>query len=100
MSRKNKKIRRNKYLQTTQDEIDLHGLTRAETRDSLINFLEDAKNNGYNRVRIITGKGLRSENGQGVLSGYVKNLLERENLKYSDAKICDGGSGTIDVRLL
>lgn len=94
-----KKTRRNKYLQTVQDEIDLHGLTRAEACDSLLNFLENAKNNKYSRVRIITGKGLHSENGQGVLSGYIRNLLERENLNYSDAKIYDGGSGAIDVQI-
>lgn len=94
-----KRIKRNKYLQAVQDEIDLHGLTRAEARDSLLNFLENAKNNKHNRVRIITGKGLHSENGQGILSGYIRNLLERENLNYSDAKICDGGRGAIDVQI-
>lgn len=94
-----KKIKRNKYLKTVQDEIDLHGLTRAEARESLINFLENAKNNKYNYVRVITGKGLHSENGQSILSGYIRNLLEKENLKYSDAKIYDGGNGAIDVQI-
>ena len=94
-----KKIKRNKYLQNLQDEIDLHGLTREEARVSLLNFLENAKNKKYNRVRVITGKGLHSENGQSVLGGYIRNLLEKEGLNYSAAKICDGGSGAIDVQM-
>jgi len=97
---KNKKVRHNKYLQAAQSEIDLHGLTREEARDTLENFLENAKNNKYSRVRIITGKGLHSENGYSVLNGYIKNILEKKGLKYSDAKICDGGCGAIDARLL
>lgn len=96
---KNKKVRHNKYLQTAQDEIDLHGLTRAEAHGSLENFLENARNNKLKMVRIITGKGLHSENGQSILNGYIKNILEKENLKFSDAKLYDGGSGAIDVQL-
>lgn len=95
---KNKKTRHNnKYLQISQAEIDLHGLTRAEARDSLLEFLENSRDKKYKRIRVITGKGLHSENGQSVLNGYIKNILEKEGLEYSDAKICDGGSGAIDV---
>lgn len=90
---------RNKYLQTAQDEIDLHGLTRAEAHDSLENFLESAQSNKLKMVRVITGKGLHSENGQSVLSGYIKSLLEKKDLKFSDAKLYDGGSGAIDIQL-
>lgn len=97
---KNKKVRHNnKYLQTAQAEIDLHGLTRAEAHDTLESFLENSRERKFKLVRIITGKGLHSENGQSILSGYIKSLLERENLKFSDAKLYDGGSGAIDVRL-
>jgi DNA-nicking Smr family endonuclease len=94
-----KKIKRNKYLQVSQDEIDLHGFTREEARESLLDFLQNARDRKYKLVRIITGKGLHSENGQSVLSGFIKNLLEREDLKYSDAKLYDGGSGAIDVQI-
>jgi DNA-nicking Smr family endonuclease len=94
-----KKIKRNKYLQVSQDEIDLHGFTREEARESLLFFLQSARDRKFKLVRVITGKGLHSENGQSVLSGYIKNLLEREGLKYSDAKLYDGGSGAIDVQI-
>lgn len=95
----NKRSKHNKYPQTVQDEIDLHGLTRLEAGDLLLKFLENARGKKHNRIRIITGKGLHSENGQSVLQGCVKNILEREGLKYSDAKLYDGGYGAIDVRL-
>jgi DNA-nicking Smr family endonuclease len=98
-TKKNKKIRHNKYLQAAQAEIDLHGLTRAEAQEAFGCFLENARNKKYGRIRIITGKGLHSENGQSVLNGCVKNILEKEGLKYSDAKLYDGGSGAIDVQL-
>jgi len=98
-ARKVKKVRHNKYLQIAQAEIDLHSLTKAETQDMLEKFLENAKNKKYSRARIITGKGLHSENGQSVLREYVKNILEKAKLKYSDAKIYEGGGGAIDVQL-
>lgn len=96
---KNKKMRRNKYAQTAQSEIDLHGFTITEAAQALNDFLEEAKDKKYERVRIITGKGLHSENGRSILNGYVKNILEKQELKFSDAKIYDGGSGAIDVQL-
>ena len=97
---KNKKMRHSKYLQAPQDEIDLHGLTRAESLDSRLKFLENSREKKYKRIRIVTGKGLHSENGQSVLNGYIKNILEKEGLNFSDAKIYDGGSGAIDVQLI
>lgn len=99
-ARKNKKVRHNKYLQIAQSEIDLHGFTKQEAAEALKNFIKNAYDKKYKRIRIITGKGLHSERGQSVLKGYAKSVLEKEGLKYSDAKICDGGSGAIDVRLL
>lgn len=98
-TRKSKKIRHNKYLQVTRSEIDLHDLTREEARDSLENFLKNARDKKYERIRIITGKGLHSENGRSVLKEYVKNILEKKGLEYSDSKIYEGGGGAIDVRL-
>lgn len=95
---KTKKTKHNKYLLFAEAEIDLHGFTKIEARDSLDVFIENARNNKLKLVRIITGKGLHSENGQSILSGYVKSLLEKEGLKYSDAKLYNGGSGAIDVQ--
>ncbi|MBU3925240.1 Smr/MutS family protein [Patescibacteria group bacterium] len=98
-ARKNKKVRHNKYLQIAQAEIDLHGFTKQEAAEALKNFIKNAYDKKYKRIRIITGKGLHSENGQSVLKGYVKSVLEKEGLNYSDSKIYDGGSGAIDVQM-
>ncbi len=96
---KNRKIRQNKYVQTVQDELDLHGLTKEEAQEEVLDFIDEARMKNYGRVRIITGKGLHSENNQGVLKNFVQALLEKENLKYSDAKVNEGGSGAIEVDL-
>ncbi|MDP3057531.1 MAG: Smr/MutS family protein [bacterium] len=89
----------NKYLEKIQAEIDLHGFTKNEANIALGNFLKDAENKKYKKVRIITGKGLHSESGRGVLSEYIKKALESKGLKYSNAKISEGGDGAIDVEL-
>lgn len=96
---KDKKARHNKYAQIIEAEIDLHGFTKEEAREALFDFLEKCKNSGHGRVRVVTGKGLHSKNSQGVLKGYIESLLLRADLKYSDAKICEGGSGAIDIVL-
>lgn len=89
----------NKYLQTIQADIDLHEHTRQEAVVALREFLEEAREKNYKKIRIITGKGLHSAEGKGVLKGYVEKILESEGLKYSDAKLYEGGSGAIDVDL-
>lgn len=94
-----KKKHRNKYLQAIEASIDLHGLTKDEAKSALGGFLMEAKSKKYKKVRVITGKGLHSQNGSGVLKSYVERLLEGSGLKYRDAKIDEGGSGAIDVEI-
>ncbi len=91
---------RNKYLTTPQAEIDLHELTKEEAKEALGGFLAEARVKKYKKIRIITGKGLHSESGRGILNEYIKKALDKKGLKYSDAKIYEGGSGAIDVCLL
>ena len=90
---------KNKYPQTIQAELDLHGLTKEEAREEVLDFLSEARVKEYNRIRIITGKGIHSENNQGVLNGYVQAILLKEDLEYCEAKMNEGGSGAIDVKL-
>ena len=96
---KNKKIKQNKYLQTIQAELDLHGLTKEESREEVLDFLSEAKYRGYDKIRIITGKGIHSKNNQGILNEYVRSILVKENLQYCESKISEGGSGSIDISL-
>ena len=96
---KNKKIKQNKYPQAIQDELDLHELTKEEAKEEVLDFLSEARSKGHDRIRIITGKGIHSENNQGVLNKYVRSILSKENLEYCEAKMNEGGSGAIDVKL-
>jgi len=96
---KNKKKKYNKYLQDIQLELDLHGFTKEEARDEVFDFLNKAKSSGNSKVRIITGKGLHSEHSRGVLKECVESILDEEGLEYCDAKINEGGSGALDVKI-
>lgn len=97
--KKQKTKHKNKYLSPTQDILDLHEFTREEAALKVENFLKNAKDKKYRKVRIITGKGIHSASGRGILKGFVENIVENAGLKYSDAKINEGGSGAIDVEI-
>jgi DNA-nicking Smr family endonuclease len=84
-----------------QDEIDLHGNNSGAARDLVAAFLKHARRNGLRCVKIIHGKGLRSESGESILRNKVRNNLMRrdEVLAFADAKRADGGSGAVVVLL-
>lgn len=89
----------NKYYQRAEAELDLHLMTRDEARREVVSFLAEAETLGYKKVRIITGKGLHSENGEGILRPYVKNMLDGAGYEYQNAKYDEGGEGAIEVLL-
>jgi DNA-nicking Smr family endonuclease len=84
-----------------EDELDLHGLTVAQARPLLVGFLEHCARTGARHVRIIHGKGLRSESGEGVLKGMVASWLTQraDVLAFHEARAGDGGSGAVLVFL-
>ena len=84
-----------------EDELDLHGLTVAAARPLLVAFLNACGRRGLRRVRIIHGKGMRSESGEGVLKGIVASWLTQRDdvLAYQQARPADGGSGAVLVLL-
>jgi DNA-nicking Smr family endonuclease len=84
-----------------EDELDLHGLTVAAARPLLVAFLNACGHRGLRRVRIIHGKGMRSEIGEGVLKGMVASWLAQRDdvLAYHEARPADGGSGAVIVLL-
>ncbi len=91
-------MKHNKYAQTTQSRLDLHGMTSWEAEEAIEDFLDECVSNGYKKVQIIPGKGLHSAEGP-VLQGVVKDILTERNIRFSRAKINDGGTGAIDVFL-
>ena len=94
-----RKLRRGGYR--VQGEIDLHGLTVAEARAALREFLSHALASRWRCVRIVHGKGLRSGNRGPKLKGLVGSMLRRLDpvVAYVSARPVDGGSGAIYVLL-
>jgi DNA-nicking Smr family endonuclease len=94
-----RKLRRGHYR--VQAEIDLHGLTAAEAKQALRQFVAVAVEQQLRCVRIIHGKGLRSGHRGPVLKGAVSGVLRRMGvvLAYVSARQVDGGTGAIYVLL-
>ena len=94
-----KKLRRGFWA--TQDHLDLHGLRTEEARALLVSFLNDALKHGLRCVRIVHGKGLRSQNAEPVLKRKVGNWLGQrdEVLAFIQARPEDGGGGAVMVLL-
>ena len=94
-----KKLRRGHWV--IQAELDLHGLTTAEARESLVYFLHGCLRRGARCVRVIHGKGLRSKNREPVLKTKVANwLIQRDEvLAFCQARQVDGGGGAVMVLL-
>jgi len=94
-----RKLRRGQYRVET--ELDLHGLTVAQAKVELRDFLLNAQRAGMRCVRIIHGKGLRSGHRGPVLKNTANVLLQRTDavLAFSSARPVDGGTGAIYVLL-
>lgn len=94
-----RKLRRGGYR--VQAEIDLHGLTVAEAKLALRDFLADALDRQFRVVRVIHGKGLRSGHRGPVLKGAVSSVLRRIGavVAYVSARQVDGGTGAVYVLL-
>ena len=84
-----------------EDELDLHGLTVAEARPLLVAFLNASRRRGLRCVRVIHGKGLRSDEREGVLKGLVASWLAQRDdvLAFTQASAREGGSGAVIVLL-
>ena len=94
-----RKLRRGQYR--VQAEIDLHGMTVAEAKLALRDFLAGALDRQFRCVRIIHGKGLRSGHRGPVLKGAVSSVLRRVGavVAYVSARQVDGGTGAVYVLL-
>ena len=94
-----RKLRRGDYR--VQGEIDLHGLTVAEAKQALREFLGQALLRRWRCVRIIHGKGLRSGHRGPVLKAMVGTMLRKVGpvLAYVSARQVDGGTGAVYVLL-
>jgi DNA-nicking Smr family endonuclease len=82
-------------------ELDLHGLTLAQAAPVLAAFIAECQRQGCERLRIIHGKGLRSEAAQPVLKAFVIASLKGHPavVALRSAGRRDGGSGALRVLL-
>lgn len=94
-----RKLRRGNWK--LQSELDLHGLTVAEARPALVEFLNYCLRDGLRCVRVIHGKGLGSKNQMPVLKRKVSSwLMQRDEiLAFCQARRTEGGGGAVVVLL-
>jgi len=94
-----RRLRRGEYR--VEREIDLHGLTVAEAKAVLRQFLVRALEERVRCVRIIHGKGLRSGHRGPVLKATVSSSLRHTGavLAFVSARPVDGGTGAVYVLL-
>jgi DNA-nicking Smr family endonuclease len=83
-----------------QDELDLHHCRAADAELFLKQFLNQAREEAHYCVRIIHGKGLRSENAP-VLKALVDRVLRHRGdvLAFNSATPAQGGTGAVLVLL-
>lgn len=86
---------------SVQSEIDLHGMTLAEAKPRLSDFIEYSVQQNHLCVRVVHGKGLGSGDRGPVLKSAVNSWLRRWKnvLAFVSTRQVDGGTGAIYVLL-
>lgn len=94
-----KKLRRGEL--PFEEELDLHGYTVNEAKTAIQDFLYECKRQNIRYIRIIHGKGYRSDQKIPVLKTHVAYWLPQlsDVLAFSSAQARDGGTGAIYVIL-
>jgi len=109
----NKDLDRIKKNLNKTESIDLHGFSLDEANKEISNFINACYEEGISKLRIVTGKGLHSNNDKdpyiskdlGILKysvpDYIRNNLDlmKKIIDIKDAEIGDGGSGAFYVFL-
>lgn len=100
---------RNRYahLNAPQRELDFHEhgpLTPQRVKQMTEAFVDSCREEGLERIRIITGKGVHSKGGRPIVKPQVQRTLDALSrsgavASWSMAKLTEGGEGAIDVRL-
>ena len=94
-------------------KLDLHGVSLIEANKIVKKFIIESFNNGYKKLLVVTGKGLRSKSHYNPylskklsvlkysVPEYIKNdeNLNHKISKMSKADLKDGGEGAIYIFL-
>ncbi len=73
--RRMKQLRRGTLV--PEATLDLHGTVRQEVEAKMSSFIANARYHGWQVLLVITGKGLHSPEGEGVLRSAVEEFLQR-----------------------
>ena len=109
----NKDLKSNQYALTKTKSIDLHGYTLDEANKVIFDFIKNCFEEKVNKIIVVTGKGLHSENEKNPyvskdlsilkysIPEYIINNKSLMNIinEIKDAKIEDGGSGAFYIFL-
>jgi DNA-nicking Smr family endonuclease len=109
----NKDINLNRKLLSKKRSIDLHGYTLEQANKAIEKFIKKSYTDGVNKLIVVTGKGLHSQNEKdpyvskdlSILKYSVPEFLSTNkslmNIIYEikDAKIEDGGAGAFYIYL-
>ncbi|MBD1108871.1 Smr/MutS family protein [Pelagibacterales bacterium SAG-MED50] len=109
----NKDIKYKKKISFKTKSIDLHGFTLEQANQAIEDFIKKSYLEGVNKLIVVTGKGLHSQNEKdpyvskdlSILKYSVPEFLSTNkslmNIIYEikDAKIEDGGEGAFYIYL-
>jgi DNA-nicking Smr family endonuclease len=87
-----------------QAHLDLHGMTQAQARSAVDEFLRVSVRAGLRCVLVVHGRGHNSKDQTPVLKERLKTWLARGGathvvLAFTTARPCDGGAGALYVLL-
>ena len=93
-----RRLRRGFY--SVEDTLDLHHMDTQTARTCLADFIERSRFRGHGCIRIIHGKGLRSQ-GVAKLKILTNRLLRRHKavIAFVSCRAVDGGTGAVYVLL-
>ena len=108
---KDQKQIQKKFFKTKS--IDLHGFTLEEANKKIKKFIEDSYSENVNKIVVVTGKGLHSQNENdpyvskdlSILKHSVPDFIKKNNnlmdkiIDLKEADIKDGGSGAFYIYL-
>jgi DNA-nicking Smr family endonuclease len=94
-----RKLKRGQYA--VEGRRDLHGMTAAEARTSVEQFIDNSRHRQLRCVCIVHGRGLHSAGSVSILKARVREFLRSHQsvLAYADAPRSDGGAGAVYVLL-
>ena len=109
----NKDFKSKQHTSIKTKSIDLHGYTLDEANEVIKDFIKNCYEEKVNKIIVVTGKGLHSENGKNPyvskdlsilkysIPEYISNNKSLMNVinEIKDAKIEDGGSGAFYIFL-